>query len=108
MNANELPRYTGLLFRVQIKYINVPKPDETNVTGIDNIFAPAVVFTTIGTRIVAPNIAHTCWRASKIHLSEDGLSPVSSIILLFSSTIHITKFHIFYNYIIFMKKRPFS
>jgi hypothetical protein len=73
----------------------VPIPDETNATGIDKMSAPAVVFTTIGTRIVAPNIAHTCWIASRIHLRVVGLSPVPSIILLFSSTIYITNIFLY-------------
>ena len=36
----------------------VPIPEVIKATGTDNTGSPTVVFTTIGTKIVAPKIAH--------------------------------------------------
>jgi len=64
--------------------MRVPIPEVTRATGIDKTSDPTVVFTTIGTKIVAPNIAHTCCIASKIQFTAGGLSLTPNSILLFS------------------------
>ena len=61
-------------------------PDETSATGIVSTSLPAILFTSIGTSMVAPNIAATCCNASIIHLPGVGTSLTSKIKLFFIYT----------------------
>ena len=73
INANELPRNTGLRNFVNSRYTSVPAPAPNSAAEID-ILLPVVALTCIGTAIVAARMARSCCNANRISWPAFGLS----------------------------------
>ena len=68
MKANDEPKKAGTLAPVIKMYKSVPVPAVNKAVDVLNPVR-------IGTKIVAPNIANTCWKLNGIHFARGGLSP---------------------------------
>ena len=65
------PKYIGVLNPVINKYNIVPTPEHKNATWSGITSNPALWLTKIGTKILAPNIANTCWKVKSKNLKGD-------------------------------------